>query len=139
MLVTKPGMKPCTIRVDQLDRDPLITDKQTRSRSTERQDNRRKTSKKRSPDDRRSGGGQKRRKIEVDGRAERSSTVDGRAERSSTVDGRAERSSTVDGRAERSSELPQASDDADPKGLQFPVIVHFGTRPSQLSYAGNYR
>ena len=129
MLVTKPGMKPCTIRVDQLDRDPLITDKQTRSRSTERQDNRRKTSKKRSPDDRRSGGGQKRRKIEVDGRAERSSTVDGRAERSSTVDGR----------AERSSELPQASDDADPKGLQFPVIVHFGTRPSQLSYAGNYR
>ena len=116
MIVTKPGMKPCSIRADQLDRDPLLRarnlDTPLGSSSAPDESRQNKESQRNRRDCPRSEtkrwGGRERVKQRT--------------------------TNYMDDKKPIASSEPANNETLN---CGYPVIVHFGIRPSQLSYAGN--
>lgn len=128
MVVTNPGMKPCSLRVDQLDRDTdecikkMATGDRSnspkRSNSRDRQVHTKDSLKARKED--LTKGNDELEKIETEKLGSRTSN-DHSSEKS-----------VPDGETRLPSANPENAVDK-----FYPEIVHFGIRPPQLSYAGN--
>lgn len=116
MVVTNPGMKPCSLRVDQLDRDTdeSVKKKENAKSCSSRDNHYRSSSRERS-------------------RRENDSEQQDKYRCESPLSTAA---SSADGYMDSQCDN-DLSENAEVENYYYPEIVHFGIRPPQLSYAGN--
>lgn len=135
MVVTNPGMKPCSLRVDQLDRDTEPEVKivnasspgsSRASRSMSQVTIESKRSRSSSPDKKDVEEVKNNQEIEI------LESISSKEE-----EGEIKSESQENNDADNESICASSASNLSKKSKLYPEIVHFGIRPPQLSYAGN--